>query len=66
MSTTEELWFLVAIGGFLLFMEGAGSSIASSLSRIFKRKKPFSEESVKVGMGLALIGIALLKLGNVV
>ena len=58
MTATEQLWFLVAIGGFLLFMEGAISFVAR---RLIKR---ISEDNLKVVVGIVIFILALIYLIN--
>jgi putative Ca2+/H+ antiporter (TMEM165/GDT1 family) len=64
MSITEELWFLVAIGGFLVFMEGAIAYIAIGITRVLKRKITISDHLLKVIAGLVLLILALVYLFN--
>lgn len=56
MTATEELWFLVSIGGFLLIMEGAIMFMGKSLL------KRVPEPILKVVAGFILFIIALVKL----
>ena len=59
MSTTELLWFTVAIGGFLVFMEGAITYVAR---KVFKGRIP--EDILKVVAGFLILVIALIYLFN--
>jgi putative Ca2+/H+ antiporter (TMEM165/GDT1 family) len=58
MSISEQMWFLVGISGFVLFMEGA---IIYILKR-FNRRIP--DELARAGAGLLLFIIALVCLLN--
>jgi len=64
MTATEQLWFLVGIGGFLLFMEGAITFIAAGIAQMLKLKKPVSERLLKVIAGFVIFIIALVYLFN--
>ncbi len=59
MSTTEELWFLIAIGGILVFLEGAITFVAKTLL-----KGRIREDLLKVVAGLAIFTLAVIYLFN--
>ena len=60
MTVTEELWFVVGIGGFVIFMEGAISWIVRQFAKRFKRDIP--GDIVRVIVGLVLFVLALVTL----
>jgi hypothetical protein len=58
MTTYEQMWFVIGIGGFLIFIEGAIASITKIVAKIFK--KPVSEETIKMIAGILIcIGSSL-------
>ena len=63
MGTTEQMWFVIAIGGFMVFLEGALSWIVKVISKIVKRD--FSEYIVKVIAGIIIFIIAIIYLFNI-
>ena len=62
MSVNEQLWFLIGIGGFLLFLEGSVTSIVETIARALKRN--ISVGIVKVIVGLVIFILALVYLFN--
>lgn len=60
MTVTEQLWFVVGIGGFLVFMEGAISWIVRQFARRFRRE--ISGDIMRVIVGLVLFVLALIRL----
>ena len=60
MTVTEQLWFVVGIGGFIIFMEGAISWIVRQFARQFRRN--ISGDIVRVIVGLVLFVLALIRL----
>jgi hypothetical protein len=63
MGTTEQMWFLIAIGGFLVFFEGAIAYIAKGIFRWFKWNA--SENIIKVIVGLIIYVVAVVFLFRV-
>jgi len=61
MTLSEELWWLVAIGGFLTFLQGA---LTWMISMIIKKisKKDISNETILGIVGLIIFLIALVSL----
>jgi hypothetical protein len=57
MTTTEQVWFLIAIGGFLVFFEGAISSVARTVL-----KGRISPDTLKVIAGLVIFVVGLIYL----
>jgi hypothetical protein len=61
MTISEELWFLVAIGGFLTFLQGALTGIISTIiKKIFN--KNVSNETILGVVGFIIFLIALVSL----
>lgn len=58
MTIAEQLWFVVGIAGFVLFMEGAISYIFSRLNR------RFPDQLSRAGAGLFLFILAIVYLIN--
>jgi len=58
MTISEQLWFLVGIGGFLLIIEGAVTSIARRLMR------RISEGNLRVIAGIVIYVLAIVNLLN--
>lgn len=58
MSASEELWFLIGIGGFLLILEGVISFVARKLI------KRIHQDVLKVVVGSLIFVIALVYLHN--
>ena len=59
MSTTEQMWFVIAIAGFVILMEAAVSYMGSSL---FKKANP---NLIKFVSGIIIFIIAVIMLFNV-
>lgn len=64
MTIAEQLWFLVCIGGFLVFVEGAFGIITKLISQIFFKGRQITDTWVKLLGGLAIIILALVELAN--
>lgn len=60
MTASEQMWFLIGIGGFLVFLEGAIGWIVKQFSKLLKRDIP--EDIVKIIVGIIIFVIALVYL----
>ncbi len=59
MTATEQLWFAIGTGGFMVFLEGA---ITWLTKHLFKGR--ISDEIGKVVAGVVIYAIALIYLFN--
>ena len=62
MTASEQIWFVVGIGGFLVFLEGAITFIVNLIAERFK--KPIRAEVVRIVVGIVIFVIALVYLFN--
>ena len=60
MTISETILLAIAIGGFLLFIEGAIASITKIIAKILKR--PVSEDTPKMIGGIAILALAIVNL----
>jgi hypothetical protein len=52
MPATEQIWFLIAIGGILLMLEGAIAGVAKVYTKL-------PEWAIKLIVGVVIIALAL-------
>jgi hypothetical protein len=57
MTIPEQIWFLIGIGGFLVYLEGAITSIARELSE--RLTKHISEGDLKMIVGFVILTLAI-------
>jgi uncharacterized membrane protein YfcA len=62
MTASEQIWFVVGIGGFLVFMEGAITFIVNLIAERFKKR--IRAEVVRIVVGIVIFVIALVYLFN--
>jgi hypothetical protein len=62
MTTYEQMWFVIGIGGFLVFIEGAIAYITKIIAKILKR--PISGDATKIIAGIVIYALALVYLLN--
>jgi lantibiotic modifying enzyme len=60
MTLTEQIWFLVGIGGFLIFLEGAITRITRLIAIIIKRN--VQEDYIKMIVGVIIWLLAIYSL----